>query len=816
MNVVTANSLTLLMITALLVQSCSSMPKSYQEAELAMQKKDILKASTLLENADREKKDNRQIEERLVTVNLLAIDQLNSTVQELSEYDLDKQVLLLESAQNKLQKTIVINKKFHQELRKSGPGMMESINLKLDKNYQTKEMLLSKEISKEEEQIKKISSRLISAKEKQAQVEKATDKLLAQSEKKAPAAWEGFADYLSYISTMPSVKAKSDIIQERVITHYYTLGMKELARQKAKEAIGHFENALKANPAHLLPQTGLHLSSAVDADKNKKYRDAYLFCKKAEEIIPNSEDVIAYKKKIAKSLVHDELKTLAYLSKKTTLTQNVLAFQNLSLLETLAPELDPLLGENLAEKVPQEKNTLRQLIAKKLIDQALNLEKKNVIAYSGLILNHYQMAYLLAPTLTEKHLQKAQTALSITNKKDQMRVFLYESALPKDRELSDAQITITENVIKELEALKNQSLSNLVINTPESLPKDKIKELKAELKDKEILSDKFIPYSFAEVIIKHQMEDLKFEESGRDQPRQKSSQYISGQRWVHNPDYDRAYSAWQAEENNYRYQAQQREQALRSCDQMANAFAQGICRGAIQGLTSYSRDQARAVLDNTPKEISQNIISNYRYTTYTIKVQGKAVASVNIYDKRAGAALPAQKFEVNVEKEGVINEEVEATDQNGVVAGQFNVPDMINEIDLAKKELAAKIAINIKETMTTHYYQRFCQQAQELSKKKKIQEATEAQIMCHTIARKLGKELESSNLDKMLAESIGLSSEIAKQYAWQEVKAENAPIEENQRMPASAEVEKEATWPTGEVELSDKLMKEILNHVSTQ
>lgn len=805
-----------LISVTLVSQSCSSMPKSYQEAEVAIQNKDVLKASALLENADAEKKENRQIEEKLATVNLQAIALLNASINNLSEYDLDKLVSLLENAQHKLQKTVALNKKFHQELKSDGPSMMESLNLKLDKNYQTKETLLSKEIGKEEEQLKRITAQLIIAKDKQSQVEKATDKLLAQSEKKAPAAWEGFAAYLPYMSTMPSVKSKGDTIQERAVIHHYSLGMKELARQKVKEASGHFENALKTNPDHLNPQSGLHLASAVDAEKNKKFRDAYLFCKKAEEVTPESSEVLSYKKRMAKSLVSDEFKTMNQLAKKAALTQNVLAFQSLSLLETLAPELDPLLGEKLAEKIPHEKNELRQLIAKKLIDQAQILEKKDAIAYSGLILNHYQMAYLLAPALTQKHIAKAQTALSITNKKDQLRIFLYESALPKERDLRDAQITISENLIKELEALKSQSLSNLVIHTAEALPKDKSKAAKAELKDQEFLSDKVIPYSFAEVVIKHQMEDLKFEESGRDQPRQKSSQYISGQRWVHNPDYDQAYSAWQSAENNYRYQAQQREQALRSCDQMANAFAQGICRGAIQGISSYSRDQARAVLDNTPKEVSQNIISNYRYTTYTIKVKGRAVASVNIYDKRSGTALPALKFEVEVDKEGIINEEVEATDQNGITAGQFNVPDLINEIDLAKKELAAKIATNIKETMTTHYYQRFCQQANELSKKKKTKEATEAQILCHTIAKKLGRELDPTPLEKMLAESIGLSTEVAKQYAWQEVKVEDSTAEENQRKPASAEGSPQASWPSGEIELSEKLMKEIQNHVNNK
>ncbi len=137
-------------------------------------------------------------------------------------------------------------------------------------------------------------------------------------------------------------------------------------------------------------------------------------------------------------------------------------------------------------------------------------------------------------------------------------------------------------------------------------------------------------------------------ETGRDRPSYGSVKYVSGTRWVPNPDYTAAQGDVQASQqhslqaqrdlNNAQQQQNQmmQQQNARNSDnpysalasglgQISTSISEGELRKAKEGLAD-----AQSRLARTPQQVEEDIYSDYRYEIFDLKLHGEVILSFKI------------------------------------------------------------------------------------------------------------------------------------------------------------------------------------------
>jgi hypothetical protein len=140
-------------------------------------------------------------------------------------------------------------------------------------------------------------------------------------------------------------------------------------------------------------------------------------------------------------------------------------------------------------------------------------------------------------------------------------------------------------------------------------------------------------------------------ESGRERPSYGSSRYVSGKRWVPNPDYQQAQADASAAQQNVlqaqadanRAQAQQ-NQIMQQQSQLNQTAGANPMSAMVAGLSSLSGAlsqgsvnkaksdliDAQNRLARTPMQIEEDIESDYRYEVFNLALNGEVVISFRI------------------------------------------------------------------------------------------------------------------------------------------------------------------------------------------
>ncbi|MBZ0167736.1 MAG: hypothetical protein K8I00_13095, partial [Candidatus Omnitrophica bacterium] len=149
--------------------------------------------------------------------------------------------------------------------------------------------------------------------------------------------------------------------------------------------------------------------------------------------------------------------------------------------------------------------------------------------------------------------------------------------------------------------------------------------------------------------IKGEVIKLDVKETGRERPSYGSARYVSGTRWVPNPDYMRAQSDVQASQQRVlsaqqslndakrqQNQMMQQQQNVNTNDNPWGALAAGLGQVSTtlqEGEVNRAQNDlsnAQSRLINTPQQIEEDIYSDYRYEIFDLKLNAEAVISIKV------------------------------------------------------------------------------------------------------------------------------------------------------------------------------------------
>lgn len=799
----------------LFIASCSSLPQSYDKGQEHAEKNNYKDAIVSLEGANSELPNNYEIEKSLSVVKEQYVSVLMESEKKTNRFDINRRIKLFNTINKELSDSLMLGKNVLSEMKKEGPSMYETMRKGMSSSYKTESELYYEKMEENKAILKNIKLNLKKLNNKRLGILSESEKIEKKSYKKPLEALKEFEKYSKYGKYWSDIDLKEKNIRNNAVTYHYNKGVKSIKRKKYDDAVKSFQSGLDISPDNLMSQSGNQSIISEQEYNKKKYRKSFAYAIESLNMYKTNFNE-KRKNMIKKVLYKSEINKIKKMIKSKNLGININAFKVYDYLKDKYAEGN----ENVIVAMTKKEFELRQIIAKRLARKAAKYRKINKYKYSSLILYYYQLSNLFDPSIALKYEKKAAFAKSVNKEKNKYNVLIYDRRT-KNADSIDLLMSITEQLSKKL---KDESIVGFNI-----LTKDDIKRI--NLKQGNVLKSKPLRVNMAEVVIYNIVDKIDLKEKGRDIPRFKSSKYISGKRWVHNPAYDRAYKNWQNSERTYRMLRAQRQRALGACNESGNTYLRAICRGAVRSVSAYGKNSARSKLNSTPKQIAKNIISRYRYTYYQVNVAGSLKTRSIIFDKRNKKKLNAEEFNLSVNKSGHINENVEMSDQNKIKNGYFNVPDLGMEKEELKKQVVKDMVARLSVIVKKHYYNRFCIAGEKAFKAKKYSKSVEYYSLCKNLSEKIDPNIDMSLAESKINDFVKISPEDAIKYGksadisknvTQKVSESSQQTSDNaekapSRSPASVDVESDVSvmtktiqvWPKVQYKLKNKEIKEV-------
>jgi len=543
--------------------------------------------------------------------------------------------------------------------------------------------------------------------------------LKEKAEKKTENAFLEFAPLLPFKSFLPEVSEAYTEISSLLINQLDTSGLSALDTFKTKIAKGLFEKLQKYFPEITKGQEGVIAVTAADFHKAKKFIEAYAATRELKKINPEN----AYLKKYG-SVIRDGLMT----SETKALSDIVKAKTNAAYMRAMDGYRALLLVEEITKEQVDGYNAeikkLRAAIAGNFIKKAKDLAKsKESLPLVWIILKN---VWRFDPEQAQAQSALAKEAFEFIQKKSALNSMLVV------RSDGDPAQAVAANSPIELEThLKQQVISSslqlpswpagvTMVLANDILPVEYVYALKKP----QDLSKK--PSAGAEklneldVILWANVLENKSEEYGANQVIYKVSRFVSSTRMVDNPEWFTAQQELTSAEQSYNSSYQQMQSLSNQCDSMGNVFAIGICKGAIQGISTSSVDSARAKYNATPRYLQENVNSDYTYRYYRVGLNLSMKIDLQYLDLVNKNNTPAKIIEYVVKnKEGDVFEGVMPSDLNGLRNGPVGVPELLAEKRQGQKTLLEQIQKELVDKFTREKGLRYCHKGEKMLRSSK-------------------------------------------------------------------------------------------------
>ncbi|MCA9400748.1 MAG: hypothetical protein KC713_03915 [Candidatus Omnitrophica bacterium] len=446
---------------------------------------------------------------------------------------------------------------------------------------------------------------------------------------------EGLAElesYRKYESSFPEIAERINAFKDEAAQYFLSQSDGHLVEQKYSPAYQSIEQALRFSDQQGLKQKKKalhHLVMSEEAWKDGRYLKAYEEIMKGLEIQPDQPELGAFQSRLLEEwcgILYNEAvqaqndgRYAAAKAKLTQLSQYKPGFLNT---EDMLLEVSSTLATDSYDKA----------------EQFMNSENREKI---GSALAHFLLVQEEHSNLYPDIDQKVDEAKRLLQKELEFRValdFENSSAEPGAGGLVKEQILNRmkkEKALKHLTILDRESIDDILreqglgqgfLDETTAVAVKKIKGIQAGIRGEVIKVD--------------------VKETGRDRPSYGSSRYVSGKRYVPNPAYQQAQARVQAAQQNVlqaqsdlnRQQQQNNQQMqmnqnsnnqyaglIAGLGQLGSAFSEGALNGAKRDLSDAQLDLA-----NTPPQIEEDIMSDYRYEIFDLKLQGEVVISLKV------------------------------------------------------------------------------------------------------------------------------------------------------------------------------------------
>lgn len=438
--------------------------------------------------------------------------------------------------------------------------------------------------------------------------------------------------YRVYESSFPEIAEKIVSFKEEAGRFFLNKSEENLINQKYSKAYQSIEDALKFSEKDNIKKKKNalhHLVMSEDAWAQKRYLKAYEEIMKGLEFEPKNPELLGFQERLLEEwcgVLYNEAVQAQndgrFAAAKAKLTE--LSKYNPGFLDTekLLFEVTSTMASDSFEKAEQ------------IINSESRQKIGTALAYYLLVQEEHSNLY---PDINEK----VEEAKRLLKKELEFRValdFKNSSGEPGAAGLVKEQILHRMKNSKELknitifdrgesmgDILREQALGQGFLDETTSIEVKKIKGIQAGIHGEIITAN--------------------VKETGRDRPSYGSSRYVSGTRFVPNPDYQRA-QAWvqSSQQRVLQAQADLNQQQQQNNQLAANQNTNNQYTGLIAGLGQIGSalnegalnkakadlSQAQYDLSNTPMQIEENIESDYRYEIFNLKLQGEVVISLNV------------------------------------------------------------------------------------------------------------------------------------------------------------------------------------------
>jgi hypothetical protein len=692
----------LALLFALLLGGCASMqPNGYTEASAQLQQGDYDSAVRGFEQVAAANPDNESVLTSLAEARFKLADAAFNKAGQIPEQDLPSRRAQYRDAAAIAGRSLASLKALLSR-PDDGPSVTERAQKLVDHNFQS----LRERQEIQQRQTASLHAHIGQAlQETEARLDKilADTKRLVEQNRAAPgSAYDGFVGLFPYAPYIAEVREAKAEIERSTIAQREQTGLEQIEKRDYAGAQQNFNRIGKIEGGAQRAAAGLSAIAAHKALLAKDYDSAFESMLAVRAANPESAFVKAYFEKTQAQLFSSHLEEIDRRIAAGKLGGLVDAFEKLNRLAAAGQGNAALLAP-----LDARRKELRRVMAAEYIRQALALKSQDETLYSSLILRDLRLARQLDPEQAAEHEALAAKASGVTARKGELKVLVaYSGGDGLRAELADRLNRDTQA------AIEKQTIPGVTLLDASSTVRNH-KDLRT-----------------ADLVVEGRIDSADFVETGRDTPRHKSSRYVSGKRRVSNPKYAEAQEAYRQAEENYQQMRAIRDAALRNCNSLDNAFARIACQAGISMVASSDRDSAYAAWKATPEEIDENVISDYQYDEYTVRLNGQIRGQCHLVDNLTRTETACAKISERVKREGTIIKNAKAEDTEGMRNSQTNVPDVRREQEALFGSVSAAVSADLVKRVAGYRTERFCKLGELLEKQGARQPATEAFSLC--------------------------------------------------------------------------------------
>ncbi|MEK6626017.1 MAG: hypothetical protein AABY86_13670 [Bdellovibrionota bacterium] len=445
------------------------------------------------------------------------------------------------------------------------------------------------------------------------------DELKEMAKKKVENAFLEFIPLLPYKDYLSEISEAYSEVSNLLINELNTMGLAALDTFKTNVAKGHFEKAKKYFPEITKGQEGLLAIDAVSFHKEKKFKDAYAVLGEIKKINPENAYLLKNIVVIRDGLLASEIKALASIVKTKT---------NQSYLKAIDGYRFLLQVEGISKEQNDAYNAeikkIRGAVAGNLIKKAKDIAKeKDSLPLVWTILKN---AWRFDPEQAQAQNGLIREAYEYIQKKSALNsMIVVRSNGDQAQAISQNSPVELENHVKQQIVTGSLQLTSWpvgvkLVHASDVLPIDYLYSLKKPQDLSRKPSSGGEKMNDFDVILWANVLENKIEEYGNNQVIYKVSRFVSSTRMVDNPEWFTAQQELASAEQSYNSSYQQMQTLINQCDGMGNAFAVGLCKGAVQGISTQGVDSAREKFNATPRYLQENVNSDYNYRYYRVGI----------------------------------------------------------------------------------------------------------------------------------------------------------------------------------------------------
>jgi len=567
-------------------------------------------------------------------------------------------------------------------------------------------------------------------------------------------AYNAFQPYDKYASHMAKAKKAKAEIEKASINFYEKAGLLAISSNKFQSAANNF-NAAEKIDAHSNQVSAGNLSITAKKQINsKKYQAAFDTLNEIENIHAQSTFLKKHHTIIRTKIVNKYLSRAAPKANSPLMSNKAIAFDLYFQAKPVA-KADP----KLSQKVEKAIQTLQNKVSLELTKNALSLNKLNPYAYSAVTTNLLTTAYSFSD---KGFADYKKTALRANATIPHMSDFYITFATTGDAPNTQQDFTDW------LEEKVHSGIQKKSITSVKPVKLSKLNIAKGDLNSSNIFNDTVIAYEDSELVFLLDLTEHNIKESGRKRASYLASQYVSSSKKITNPDYEKNKQALIAASTVLAEKKQLENSAFKLCSDMKiqNNLAIECTYGSFELENANNAFvNAEMKFKATPKEIEENITTDYKYEEYSIKVSGSIQATLTAYDRRSRNTFPLKPIKVSVDKAGYLRKKVKEQDANGYKNGETNIPDLGEETFELEQQLLQHVINEITVFTEPHQWKRFCLQGDALSAKSLPSAATEAYMQCIALAKeKAGTSNEIAKANKAVNNYIGFTEQMISKY----------------------------------------------------